>query len=203
MTNINDLRVTKTLENIKNGFSICIKQKTFTSITVKDIITAAKINRSTFYKYYEDKYQLRESLISSTLDELSNNINLDAFKLDINSINILSKQLEFMYSQKDWYLTLWNKNIELYVYDDMIHVFEKKTRECAAEYSKISYYEETNLSKNELFARLFSSSAMTTIKWWYECSPNTSPKDVSKIIIDNIKSGMHHAFCSHAKSIGK
>lgn len=203
MTNANDLRVTKTLENIKNGFSICIKEKTFTSITVKDIITAAKINRSTFYKYYEDKYQLRESLISSTLDELSNNINLDAFKLDINSINILNKQLEFMYSQKDWYLTLWNKNIELYVYDDMIHVFENKTRQCVAEYSKNSYSDEINLSKNELFARLFSSSAMTTIKWWYECSPNTSSKDVSKIIIDNIKFGMHQAFCSQAKPINK
>jgi len=201
LTNVHDLRVTKTLENIKNGFSICIKEKTFTSITVKDIITAAKINRSTFYKYYEDKYQLRESLINSTLDELSNNINLDSFRLDISSINILSKQLEFMYSQKDWYLTLWNKNIELYVYDDMIHEFEKRARECMSEYSKISYHEENNLSRNELFARLFSSSAMTTIKWWYEFSPTTSPKDVSKIIIDNIKFGMHQAFCSQTKSI--
>ncbi|WP_431091281.1 TetR/AcrR family transcriptional regulator [Paenibacillus sp. 8b26] len=37
-----------------------MQQKTFTKITVTDIINEAKINRSTFYKYYKDKYDLRE-----------------------------------------------------------------------------------------------------------------------------------------------
>lgn len=104
--------------------------KNFSSVSVKDITTTARINRSTFYKYYEDKYQLRESLVKSTLEELSNNINLASFNLennDIESLNALRKQLQFMYDHKDWYLILWNKNMELYVYEDMTRIFERRT----------------------------------------------------------------------------
>jgi AcrR family transcriptional regulator len=204
MKNMADLRVIKTLENIKNGFSKCIKEKTFTSITVKDIITAAKVNRSTFYKYYEDKYHLRESLVHLTLEELANDINLEAFKLDNHSFNILVKQLEFMHDHKDWYLLLWNKNIELYIYDDMLQIFEKKIEECLIDYFDDITDAEKDLSeKKKLFARLFASSAMTTVKWWYECSPNMSVKEIANIIMDNIKFGMHHAFCKSSHTINR
>jgi len=194
-----DLRVAKTLENIKNGFAICIKQKTFTAITVKDITTAAKINRSTFYKYYEDKYYLRESLVKSTLEELSNDINLGALNLGYDKINesmdTLRKQLEFMYANKDWYLVLWNKNMELYIYDDMARLFERRTRECLIDDINKKEITKQELSeKQELLARLFASSAMTTVKWWYEYSPNMTPKDVAGIIMDSIKFGMQRAF---------
>lgn len=45
------------------------------------------------------------------------------------SLDILSKQLQFMYDNKEWYLILWNKNTELYIYYDMLHIFERRTRE--------------------------------------------------------------------------
>ncbi|MDQ0495342.1 TetR/AcrR family transcriptional regulator C-terminal domain-containing protein [Paenibacillus brasilensis] len=199
MNEITDLRVVKTLENIKHGFTKCISQKTFSSISVKDITTAARINRSTFYKYYEDKYQLRESLIKSTLEELSNNINLASFNLENNKMNesleALRKQLQFMYDHKDWYLILWNKNMELYVYEDMARIFERRTGECLRENSNGTEITRKELSeKQELLTRLFASSAMTTVKWWYEYSPNMTPKDVANIIMDNIKFGMHRTF---------
>ncbi|WP_181127325.1 TetR/AcrR family transcriptional regulator [Paenibacillus peoriae] len=198
MNEITDLRVVKTLENIKHGFAKCISQKTFSSVSVKDITTTARINRSTFYKYYEDKYQLRESLVKSTLEELSNNINLASFNLennDIESLNALRKQLQFMYDHKDLYLILWNKNMELYVYEDMTRIFERRTGECLCENSNGTEITKKELSeKQELLTRLFAASAMTTVKWWYEYSPNMTPKDVANIIMDNIKFGMHHTF---------
>ncbi|WP_404592244.1 TetR family transcriptional regulator [Paenibacillus sp. RC73] len=189
----------KTLENIKHGFAKCISQKTFSSISIKDITTAARINRSTFYKYYENKYQLRESLVKSTLEELSNNINLASFNFEKNrmneSLDALRKQLQFMYDNKDWYLILWNKNIELYIFEDMAHTFERRTRECLRKNSNGTEITKKELSeKQELLTRLFASSAMTTVKWWFEYSPNMTPKDVANIIMDNIKFGMHHTF---------
>lgn len=198
MDNITDLRVIKTLENIKCGFSICIQQKTFSGITIKDITVAAQVNRSTFYKYYEDKYQLREWLVKSTLEDLSTNISFASFNIEPTKINeslkALQKQLEFMYDHKDWYLTLWNKNTELYVYGEMNDIFEKRAREYLCENNQIENTEQQLCQKQELFARLFASSAMTTVKWWYEYAPAMSPKDVASIIMDNIKSGMYHAF---------
>ncbi|WP_074111364.1 TetR/AcrR family transcriptional regulator [Paenibacillus sp. P46E] len=87
MKDITDLRVIKTIENIKHGFEACIRQKTFSSISVRDITAAARINRSTFYKYYEDKYQLRELLVKSTLGDLANNVNLASFNLENKQTN--------------------------------------------------------------------------------------------------------------------
>lgn len=194
MINVQDPRITKTLKSIQNGFAECINEKTFTSVTVKDIITTANINRSTFYKYYEDKYDLRKSLVKSTLDELADDINLDCFKLDADSISKLEKQLDFMYSHKNWYLTLWNKNMELYIYDNMLQVFENKIRECLSLNSSFDDSDETYLNKLELFISLFASSALTTVKWWYNSSTNMSANNVARIIIDNIKFGMQHAF---------
>lgn len=195
MVNMTDLRIIKTLENIRNGFSLCINQKKFSAITVKDITTAAKVNRSTFYKYYIDKYHLRDSLIKSTLEELSADITLESFHLEHNRVNIsldiLSKQLQFMYDHKEWYLILWNKNTELYVYDEMLHIFERRTRENLRTLLNETENTEIHLTeKQELFVRLFANSAMTTVKWWYEYAPNLSSKDVSQIIINNIKYGI-------------
>lgn len=200
MKDITDLRVIKTIENIKHGFEACIRQKTFSSISVRDITAAARINRSTFYKYYEDKYQLRELLVKSTLGDLANNVNLASFNLENKqtneSLNALKNQLEFMYDHKDWYLILWNKNMELSIYEDMVRLFERRTRECLCENRKgTETGKEKELSeKQELLTRLFASSAMTTVKWWYEYSPHMIPADVANIIMDNIKFGMHRAF---------
>lgn len=194
-----DLRVLKTLENINNGFAICIKHKSFSSITVKDITIAAKINRSTFYKYYADKYQLRESMVKSVLEELSKDINFEAFNIENKqkneALSTLGKQLQFMYERKDCFLTLWNKNMELSVYEDMLRIFEIRTRECIFEITDEMERTEKKLSvKQELFAQLFASSAMTTVKWWFECAPDMSTKAVANIIMDNIKFGMYRAF---------
>lgn len=64
-----DLRVLKTNELIRNTFLELLAQKEFTEISVKEITVKARINRSTFYKHYEDKYLLRDSIIDHMLEE--------------------------------------------------------------------------------------------------------------------------------------
>jgi AcrR family transcriptional regulator len=186
-----DLRVLKTLDNIRNGFAFCIQKKTFSSITIKDITTAARVNRTTFYKYYTDKYHLRESLVKSTLDDLSNDISLTPIQLPYNkdtiTNNSLINRLEYMYNHKDWYLILWNKNMELNIFDNMVQLFEKQIRESNVVHNnEMEIARKDEADKQELFARLFASSAMTTVKWWYEYSPNKTPKEVAVIITNNI-----------------
>lgn len=39
-----------------------IEDKPFSKITVNDIVSRAHLNRSTFYRYYDDKYQLLETI---------------------------------------------------------------------------------------------------------------------------------------------
>lgn len=52
-TPANDLRVTKTLEAIDTTFRAMMLDHGYESITVKDLCERARINKKTFYRYYE------------------------------------------------------------------------------------------------------------------------------------------------------
>ena len=94
MFEVQDLRVVKTLDNIKNSFLQLVKEKSFTKITVKDITEKARINRSTFYKYYLDKYDLKEKTINNFLTDYKNEFSLDYIESINNSITLNIDELE-------------------------------------------------------------------------------------------------------------
>lgn len=54
LTGHEDLRVVKTIEGIKAAFEELICEKDFEKITVKELCDRARINKKTFYHYYED-----------------------------------------------------------------------------------------------------------------------------------------------------
>ena len=53
LTGNEDLRVIKTIEAIKSTFEALICEKDYEKITVKELYDRAKINKKTFYHYYE------------------------------------------------------------------------------------------------------------------------------------------------------
>ena len=52
-TPANDLRVTKTLDAIDTAFRAMVLEKGLAAITVKELCERARINKRTFYRYYE------------------------------------------------------------------------------------------------------------------------------------------------------
>lgn|GEM_PF-2560974 len=70
-TRANDLRVQKTLDAIHKALrSIVIKQG-FDAITIGEITRVAKVNRTTFYRHYRDKFQAMDAIIQSALKDLN------------------------------------------------------------------------------------------------------------------------------------
>lgn len=53
-----DPRIQRTRQTIINSFMKLIKQREFSDISIADITKEAKINRSTFYYHFMDKYDL-------------------------------------------------------------------------------------------------------------------------------------------------
>lgn len=48
-----DLRVVKTIDGIKRAFEELICEKDYEKITVKELCDRARLNKKTFYHYYE------------------------------------------------------------------------------------------------------------------------------------------------------
>ena len=65
----------RTDRDIVNAFLALLDQKPFEKITVADIITEARINRSTFYQHFPDKYAILELLQDRYVQELGDLIN--------------------------------------------------------------------------------------------------------------------------------
>ena len=63
-----DLRVIKTRENIQSHFISLLNDYPFQDITIQMLITNCKINRSTFYRNYKDKYDLLEKISNDLLE---------------------------------------------------------------------------------------------------------------------------------------
>lgn len=74
-----DLRIVKTKQNIRQAFLSLMKEKSYESITVKEIADRACVNRKTFYFHYETKNALYNEIakeITAVIspDELLNDI---------------------------------------------------------------------------------------------------------------------------------
>lgn len=62
MQEATDLRVQKTREAIKDAFLALVGEKGFNGVTVHELCVRARINRSTFYLHYTDKYDLLDKI---------------------------------------------------------------------------------------------------------------------------------------------
>jgi AcrR family transcriptional regulator len=65
--NLEDLRVRRTRKLLQKALLEATAEKGFAHITVRDIVERAMVNRATFYRHYEDKYDL----LSQYIEELS------------------------------------------------------------------------------------------------------------------------------------
>lgn len=69
-----DARVRYTKMSIKEQFILLLKEQPLNKITVKAICENAQINRATFYKYYDNPFDLLNKLEQEFLDILQNKI---------------------------------------------------------------------------------------------------------------------------------
>lgn len=62
----------QTRENIKSSLLKLMEPQPFTSITIQDIVKEADLNRSSFYRYFDDKYAVVEEIENEIIDNLKN-----------------------------------------------------------------------------------------------------------------------------------
>lgn len=69
-----DIRVQKTKRSIFNAFLELRAAKPLEKITVRELCEKAQINKSTFYKYYTDLYDLADRMESQVIDQIVENL---------------------------------------------------------------------------------------------------------------------------------
>lgn len=69
-----DQRVRLSKQLLRNALILLLEEKSIHKISVREICEVADINRTTFYKYYKNQYELLEDIENILVDELAEKI---------------------------------------------------------------------------------------------------------------------------------
>lgn len=192
-----DLRIVKTLHQIDRALLDGLKTCLFQKITVEMLCKNAMINRSTFYKYYLDKYDLLDKYLSRILDEFQENMNAAFINADPSHIHDLyyiknfEAALKYIAKYRETYQILWNASIDRKIYNEMTQIVHDNILSAFERQPQPSSQKKKYA---DLYAFLFASNMMSLIQWWFEYYDTVTMKEVREIMTDNMHHGLFKTF---------
>ena len=193
-----DPRIIKTLRHIDEALLECLKEHEFRKITVDMLCRKALINRSTFYKYYADKYELLNNYLDRVLSEFSRAMATTDFILATPNtianqryIDNFRRSIDHIYDHRGIYKVLWQASIDRPIYQEMEDIIRRNIlgtiRRNSAKDQPITPY-------HDLYAELFASNLMTLVRWWLANDTTVSREDVEALMNSNMKNGLFSTF---------
>jgi len=189
-----DLRVIKTRENIQNQMIRLLETVPFEKITVNQLIEACRINRSTFYRNYEDKYDLIRKMCRQQLDEFQS-----ALRTEFAVLPELSEEaareaflplLKYFEKNRNILVVLCKHDLPIDLAADMHRIYSEQILEQMVKHFSIP---AARRSMASYYARLISGNILTSILWWHEQQFNASEDEMLEIIRTAVSHGVYNS----------
>lgn len=195
-----DLRVIKTLESIDRSLLENLKTTPFGKITVDAICKNARINRTTFYKHYRDKFELMDSYMNRILNEFKENNAIGFVEADPGHViddeysQPFRDAVDFMIEKRDIYEILWTAETGRPVFDEMVDaIAENILKNRVAAHPEIK-----NDSKKfflaMLYGNMFAHNFMVAIRWWFANDGIMKKEEFNNMFDDIMEKGIFEAF---------
>ncbi len=184
-----DLRVIKTKDNIKKNMLHLLKKNAFKDITMSMLVDECRINKTTFYRHYSDKYDLIEKISKdyiSLFSKASSN-----FENGINAHNI-DCLIQFFDDNKDELLILESRILPINIFEDMHTIMTLDF--CT--YFKKSINQDDLI---KLYASLISNNILTTIKWYHKNYLNFERNQIIQIVLQTVETGLKQSITAIMK----
>ena len=171
-----DRRVKYTKKVIKDTFLSLLEKKDISSISVKELCDIADVNRGTFYRYYEDIYDLLKKIEEEFIEEIreSNSI----VHMSNHSIYTFTKEiLDIFENNKKLVRVLFNADSNIYFLDDVLEVAYEK---CIGNWeSNIDSDDYNDLENSVVF---IFNGALGVINYWVKNDFSISSDLLAKYI---------------------
>lgn len=169
-------RVKLTKELLKNSLIKLMSKKQIRKITIKEICENAEINRSTFYLYYTDQYQLLNEIEKELIDNCQENLkNIDAYSRNLQYLVAL---LDYIKERSDIFKILLCNQDSLSFQTAFIETSLLQLQ------LKLSFNNSDNYSEmvaNYIYNYLIMG-CLSMIKKWIEADFDMSSKDMANLI---------------------
>ncbi len=196
-----DLRIRRTHKLLQEAMIALIAEKGFDAITVGDIADRAMVNRATFYRHYEDKYDLVAKIFEETANELINNMKYKEHDFQVSDpehpASIWVQLFEHFGEHGDLYRALLGKNGSSWFADrvrsyTVTVILDRKSQHEKLKSADPKRQRGPNMPP-ELPVVLLSHILIGAITWWLESDRYYSPKQMASWFLGYAFYGYNYA----------
>lgn len=180
-----DRRVKRTISSIEGGFVHLLKEYSIHEITVQQIADEADVNRATFYKYYQDKYDLLNEIENKEIERIK--LNVDYHDLENKRISEMSDLDGIVDSIPYDVMKVVLDNIELYqVLFNMKResLIEEKLSDTIVQNLSTVLHSEKNINgiPFRYFHTYVAGALISTIKFWVLDKDRVSKEELAQYL---------------------
>ncbi|HLO17362.1 MAG TPA: TetR/AcrR family transcriptional regulator [Anaerolineales bacterium] len=174
-----DLRVKRTQKLILEAMIELTSQKGFSTVTVNDIAKYAGINRATFYRHYQDKFDLLDRY-AQAFYELSDappeaRPQTSGESIDKQIAPGMARMFEHIRANARFYRVMLGKNGDPAFSEKIRQYIRKRIRDSLPEELRS---DQTSL---DLYLSYISSGSLGALTWWLEHEMPYSPEEMAAI----------------------
>ena len=170
-----DRRVTMTKRMMKDAFTEMLKETDIYHISVRELCQRADVNRTTFYKYYANQFDLLDDMEKDLLNMIEKTIEEDEEK----NGGTIEKLLVFFERERAFIRLLINSNVDT--------EFPKKLFSMTIVESSIEMM-TANVPKAEAeyINRFVLFGLFEMLRCWINKEERESPKEMAKILLERL-----------------
>jgi len=165
-----------------------LKTKSIEEITVQDIISSCEISRSTFYRYFKDKFDLLNWIFSQYMDELTSYYSHDSLCYKQVIFDITS----FMSNSQMLFLKCFSYTGQ----NSFQEHFLQRTTEYITEHLEDRMDVEALSKEYATIVAFNSAGVLHTIVNWLQGGCKETPREISRIIVESMPEKIKYFFTS-------
>lgn len=185
-----DRRVRKTKAQLRAGLASLMKEKNVNDITVKELVEAVDINRSTFYLHYTDIRNMLESVEHEMLEEIEDLIRDHPIGLNENTFLFIADLFSILETNKDLCAALIGPTGDM----AFIYKIEKIIRENSMK--ALTPYFPTALDDLKYSYDFCLNGFFGLVKSWLLNNGSETPEHMAKLTYHMVMNSMQ-AFYNH------
>ncbi len=194
--NKHDPRVQRTHQALQEALIDLAAVRGFDTITVGDIAKHAKVNRATFYRHYQDKYDVLDQIFQDMIGEFARDLEPPSeVAIPIDPQNPPArwvKLFEHFAKHERLYRTLLGRNGSSWfvarVRDRLVALMDEREQLRA---QRLAIQEKTVESRipRQVAMTLASNLFISTVVWWLESGTAYSAKEIASWFLELATNG--------------
>lgn len=169
-----DLRVRRTHKLLWEALMGLMTEQDFETISVKEICDRAMVHRTTFYKHYEDKYDLLARGMQQTHERLI--AELEPLGKDSSSY---TKFFEHVATHERFYRVMLRGSR---VGNFQIQLQNHFADSIATEMQQLEKGGQTFSVPLSLLAQFYAGALLSSLTWWFSHDLSASPKEMGNYV---------------------